>query len=177
MAEWAKLTPRERGQARMRFQEAKSLPATDRQARWDAYQALPPEERQQLAARARALAAAPAAATGNSAAKVPTPPNRAAKPTREAPPQSKSNVVPNPAFAVSPVPITPTVVQARPGVTTTPISRRPTPPSHQQAGLPKIAATPGFVDKATLQPQRGPQGAATRPGNASPAVAGPATRP
>ena len=48
------------------------------------------------------------------------------------------------------------------GATTTLITKRPTPPSHQQTGLPKIAATPEFVNKATLLPQRGPQGAATR---------------
>jgi hypothetical protein len=29
--------------------------------------------------------------------------------------------------------------------------------------MPKIAAQPGFVDKSTLLPQRGAQGAATRP--------------
>jgi hypothetical protein len=55
------------------------------------------------------------------------------------------------------------VVQAKPGVTTNPISVRPAPPLHQQPGLPKIAATPEFVDKRTLLPQRGPQGAATEP--------------
>ena len=175
MAEWAALTPRERGQARMRFQEAKSLPATDRQARWDAYQALPAEERQQLAARAKVSAAA-SAAMGDASAKAQASTGRSSKSTRDAPPQIKSNLVPNPAFAARPVPITPTVVQARPGVTTTPITRRPNPPSHQQAGLPKIAATPGFVDKATLLPQRGPQGAATRPAAAPPAAAGSAAR-
>jgi hypothetical protein len=33
---------------------------------------------------------------------------------------------------------------------------------HQQVGLPKVAATPGFVDAETLLPQRGAQGAAAR---------------
>lgn len=178
MAEWAKLTPPERGQARMRFQEAKSLPATDRQARWDAYQALPPEQRQQLAARARASAPSAAASSGaasGAAAKAGAAAARTANPARDLP-QAKSNVVPNPAFAAAPVPITPTEVQARPGVTTTPISRRPRPPSHQQAGLPKIAATPEFVNRATLLPQRGPQGAATRPAAAASAPAATAVR-
>jgi hypothetical protein len=59
------------------------------------------------------------------------------------------------------------VVQAQPGATTTLITKRPVPPTHQQTGLPKIAATPEFVDKATLLPQRGPQGAATRSAAAS----------
>jgi hypothetical protein len=55
------------------------------------------------------------------------------------------------------------MVQAAPGATTTLISKRPAPPSHQQPGLPKIAATPNFVDKQTLLPQRGAQGAAVVP--------------
>jgi hypothetical protein len=145
MSEWARLTPQERGQARLNFQEAKELPAIDRKARWDAYQALSPEQKQQLAERA-------------------TPPKPAA-PHGDA--QAKSNIVPNPAFAAPPKVVAPTVVQARPGATTTLITKRPTPPSHQQTGLPKIAATPEFVDKATLLPQRGPQGAAARSAAAS----------
>ena len=52
--------------------------------------------------------------------------------------------------------------QARPGATTTPMTTRAAPPLHQQAGLPKIAATPTFVNPATLLPKRGPQGAAVR---------------
>ena len=45
MAEWVRMTPQERSQARLNFQEAKQLPVEDRQARWNAYQALSPEER------------------------------------------------------------------------------------------------------------------------------------
>ena len=157
MAEWAKLTPQERGQARLHYQEAKQLPAQDRQERWNAYQALTPEQKEQLAARA-----APSA----EAARKPLPPGARAVP-REPSSQAKSNIVPNPAFAAPPRAIAPTVMQARPGATTTPITKRPTPPTHQQPGLPKIAATPEFVNKATLLPQRGPQGAATRSETAS----------
>jgi hypothetical protein len=50
--------------------------------------------------------------------------------------------------------------QARPGATTSPMNQPPLPPANIQRGLPKIAATPGFVDPATLLPRRGPQGAA-----------------
>jgi hypothetical protein len=85
---------------------------------------------------------------------------------REAP-QAKSNLVPNPSFAASPKQVEPTVTRAGPGATTTLMSKRPLPPSHQQTGLPKIAATPEFVNKATLQPKRGPQAAATRSARAS----------
>ena len=152
MAEWAKLTPRERGEARLHFQEAKQLPAQARQERWKAYQALSPEERERLAARA---APGADAARRTSAAST-----RADK--RETSPQTKSNVVPNSAYEAPPRAIAPTVVQARPGATTTLITKRPAPPGHQQTGMPKIAATPEFVNKATLLPRRGPQGAATR---------------
>lgn len=148
MAEWAKLTPQERGRARLNYQEAKQLPAKDRQARWESYQALSPEQKRQLAARA-----APASAPAVSAA-------------REAP-QAKSNLVPNPSFAAPPKQVEPTVTRAGPGATTTLMSKRPSPPAHQQTGQPKIAATPEFVNKQTLQPQRGPQAAATRSAKAS----------
>ena len=60
MTDWARLTPAERGQARLRFQEARAGPAARPQERWDAYQALPPEQRQQLAARAATAASAAA---------------------------------------------------------------------------------------------------------------------
>ena len=101
-------------------------------------------------------------------------PDRRATQARLAPataPQQKSNIVPNPSYAASPKPVAPTVLQARPGATTTLISKQPAPPPHQQTGLPKIAATPGLVDRATLLPQRGPQGAAARP---APAASAPA---
>jgi len=142
MTEWAKLSPAERGQARLNFQEARQLSPQERQQRWEAYQALPPEQRRELATR-------------QSAPPRPAPPRDASQP--------KSNLVPNPAYAAPPQPVAPTVVQARPGATTSLISTRPAPPSHQQTGMPKINASPGFVDKTTLQPQRGPQAAATRP--------------
>lgn len=149
MEEWAKLTPKQRGQARMNFKEAQQVPAQERKARWEAYQALPPEERKQLAARA-----APAAR----------------KPGNDVPAEQsagKSNVVPNSSYAPKPKPVAPTVAQAQPGATTNLITKRPVPPVHQQAGLPKIAVTPGFVDQSTLLPKRGPQGAATRSAAAS----------
>jgi hypothetical protein len=166
MNEWTKLSPQERGAARMNFQEAKQLPPQDRQARWDAYQALPPEKRRELAERAQP----PADVRKNGAAVAR---NGDAKPGRDAP-QAKSNIVPNPAYAAPPKPVAPTVLRAGPGATTTLISKRPAPPSHQQTGLPKIAATPEFVNKSTLLPQRGPQAAGTRSAAAASGTAEPA---
>ena len=165
MVEWTKLTPQERGQARVNFQEAKQLPAQDRQSRWDAYQRLSDEQKRELAARAALPAPRPGAEAGPKSTAAPAA-VRTDKSGRELP-QSKSNLVPNPASSAAPKPISPTIVQAGPGATTTVMTKRPNPPPHQQTGLPKIAATPEFVDKATLLPQRGPQGAATRPASAS----------
>lgn len=148
MSEWVKLSPAERGQARLNFQNARQITPEERQARWQAYQSLSPEERNKLAERA-----APAGGTAG---------RRNGTAPREGI-QHKSNIVPNPSFAASPKPVAPSVVQAAPGATTTLISKRPAPPTHQQPGLPKIAATPNFVDKQTLLPQRGAQGAAVVP--------------
>lgn len=152
MNEWVKLSPAERGQARLNFQAARQLTPEERQARWQAYQALPPEQRVKLAERA-APGTNPSAARGNEVQRKP------AAPVRDGV-QTKSNIVPNPAYAAPPRAVAPTVVQAGPGATTSLMSKRPAPPTHQQPGLPKIAASPGFVDKQTLLPQRGPQGAA-----------------
>lgn len=148
MAEWAKLTPAERGQARLRFEEARQLPVPDRGERWRTYQALPPEQRQQLAARAASAASAPRDAASR--------PARAGRDSKEA----KFNVVPNPFLSPAPRQVAPTMVQAGPGATTTVITRRPAPPPHQQSGMPKIATTPEFVNRSTLLPRRGPQAAA-----------------
>jgi hypothetical protein len=152
MAEWTRMTPQDRSRARLSFQQAQGVAPQDRQAKWDAYQALPPEQRRQLAAKAEP----------------------AKKPQRGTEPrngrdgaQIKSNIVPNPQFGAPPKPVAPTVVQAAPGASTRLMSKPPAPPSHQQTGLPKIAASPGFVDRATLLPKRGPQGAATRSANAA----------
>jgi hypothetical protein len=154
MTEWARLTPAERGQARLRFEEARQVPATDRSARWQEYQALPPEQRAEFAARA-AHAASPPGGAGDALRA----PRAAPRDSKEA----KSNIVPNPALSQAPRQVAPTLVQAAPGATTTPITRRPTPPQHQQTGMPKIAATPEFVQRSTLLPKRGPQAAAVVP--------------
>lgn len=158
MTEWARLSPQQRGQTRMAFQEAKQVAPQNRQAQWEAYQALTPEQKRQLQSRAVPL---PAAAASRSAA--------TQRQERSEKPQTKSNIVPNPAFAARPTPVAPTVVQAQPGATTTLMSKRPSPPAHQQTGLPKIAATPEFVDRTTLLPRRGPQAAATRSAASAPA--------
>ncbi len=160
MAAWARLSPAERTRSRLQFQEFRDFPAEEREAAWQAYQALPAAERQQLAQRAQPpVPATPAgsvttAVTRNGMAGVPHP-----DPAATAGHLAKRNLV-VPAALPPPRPVSPTVVQAKPGATTQTMQRRALPPAHNQAGLPKIAAMRGFVDPATLLPRRGPQGAA-----------------
>jgi hypothetical protein len=168
MSEWAGMSPEQRGRVRLQFQEATQASPRDRQAHWEAYQALTPEQKRQLATRA---ASAPLAAGVKPAD--PTPRGERGAKTAKDLAQTKSNIVPNPAFAPPPRWVAPTVVQARPGATTNLISKRTTPPAHQQTGMPKIAASPEFVNASTLLPKRGPQGAATR----SAAASAPTSRP
>jgi hypothetical protein len=139
MNEWARMTPDERGRARLQFQEARQISPQQRQERWDAYMALPAEERRALAASARTVPKAgtpgndaPARKTDGSGAK----------------PQAATKIV------------APTLVQAKPGASTTLISKPATPPPHAQAGQPKIAAGKDVVDRSTLLPQPGSKGAA-----------------
>lgn len=52
MTEWAALSPQQRTQARLNFGETKQISPDDKKAQWEAYQALSPEEKRKLAARA-----------------------------------------------------------------------------------------------------------------------------
>lgn len=49
MTEWARLSPAERTQARLNFGEVRRVPADEKRAKWEEYQALPAEERERLA--------------------------------------------------------------------------------------------------------------------------------
>lgn len=144
MGEWSRLSASERARARLNFQESRQLSREERQQQWEAYRALPPDQRRALAEKAQQAKPQPRTST-----------RRDAPATTE-----KSNVVRSPASPL-PQPVGPTVVQRGSGATTSLVSKPAQPPLHQQAGLPKVAATPGFVDPATLLPKRGAQGAAT----------------
>ncbi len=52
MSEWVALSPQQRTQARLNFGETKQLAPDDKKAKWDAYQALSPEQKSKLAASA-----------------------------------------------------------------------------------------------------------------------------
>lgn len=153
MAEWARMTPAERGRARLSFQESKQFSPEQKQARWEAYQALPDEERRALADRNQPKVAPvtplPAGSISTSTQKTTAPGSAAA---------SRATA---PAPAVRPV--APTMVQAKPGATTTLMTTPAEPPAHHRPGEPKIAAKPGQVDRSTLLPQSGPQAPASAP--------------
>jgi hypothetical protein len=59
MTEWAALSPQQRTAARLNFAEAQKVAPTDKRAKWEAYQALPPEEKRKLAAGAGAASPKP----------------------------------------------------------------------------------------------------------------------
>jgi len=48
MREWAALSPLQRSQARLNFAQTKQLSPDEKLAKWEAYQALNPEEKQKL---------------------------------------------------------------------------------------------------------------------------------
>lgn len=50
MADWASLSPQQRAQARLNFNQTKTLGADAKKTQWEAYQALSPEDRKKLAA-------------------------------------------------------------------------------------------------------------------------------
>ena len=177
MADWAGMTPNERAQARLRFLQARRTEPADRSTRWEDYQALPGDQKKQLAARAAPQPGPPQTTAARKATL-----ERSGKPADRSAdgktPSDKSGALSNPGYATVPRTVSPTVIQVRPGATTTLMSQKPAPPAHQQTGLPKIAAYPGFIDKATLLPQRGPQAAATIPvGSAASSAAKPIPRP
>ena len=49
MTDWASLSTQQREQARINFAQTKTLTPSDKQAKWESYQALPPETKQALA--------------------------------------------------------------------------------------------------------------------------------
>ncbi len=172
MNDWSQTSSKERGEARLRFQNARQVPAQERQQKWEAYQALSPEAKADLAQQAqRKQQAMPMAATETG----PRESGQNGKPPASGSATHKANVVPNPGQPTSKV-VAPAVVKSGPGATTSLMTQSaPRPPLHQQTGLPKIAATKTFVDPQTLLPKKGSQGAAMTPVGARASAAAPAS--
>ena len=149
MTEWARMSTAERNQARLNFQQTQQLPAQDKQASWEAYQALPPQQRQALAAKAQAQPKPTQAENGQ---------RSAASGLRSAPVDAqapKSNLVKGPADKADRVTsVAPAVVQGTVGASTNLLTTAPKPPAHQSAGQPKIVAKGDEVDRSTLLPKK-----------------------
>ncbi|WP_255249922.1 DUF3106 domain-containing protein [Polaromonas sp. AET17H-212] len=117
MKAWVALSPQQRAQARLNFAKtkelSKELTAEEKQAKWQAYQALSDEEKRKLAAKAppKPAGAAPAAKPV-AAQKLATVPSRADKPKGN--PAAKIAVTPPPAG--QPAVLSATAPAATPGV-------------------------------------------------------------
>ncbi|MDE2400442.1 MAG: DUF3106 domain-containing protein [Burkholderiales bacterium] len=161
MTQWSRLPSQQRGEARLRFQQTRELPPQERQEKWAAYQALSPQARGDLIQQARRKKK-PVFLPDGMAGPREQAQQMATKRKRDANSANhKSNLVPNPQRnAPGQVVVSPSLINAGRGATTTLISQRPTPPLHQHTGLPKISATKTFVDPDTMLPRRGAQGAA-----------------
>lgn len=156
MADWARMTPEQRQRARLNFSQAQDLSRSERQARWQAYQALPEDAKQALAKQwaTRRVAGAAGTASGPTA-RGPAPGLR----TPVAVGAAGSNAGPSPRGAKLKA-VGLGSVQAPVGATTRPLTEKPRPPSHQ-----RIVTGPEWVHPLTLLPLRGPQavGVAPRP--------------
>lgn len=87
MAEWAALSPQQRNQARLNFAETQQVATDDKKGKWDAYQALPEDEKRKLAAGA---AAAKPVAPPTAAAVQPVPSQKLTKaPAKPTQPDSR----------------------------------------------------------------------------------------
>ena len=136
MTEWAHMTPQERGRALLQFQQARNLPAQEREAKWDAYMALSPQQRSALADQRSAAASA---RKSTLAAPTHTAPGHAEKAARSPDYQP-------------PKAVAPAVVQPRPGATTTLISNAPAPAKPAKPGKVKVLGARDRVNQSTLLP-------------------------
>ncbi|MCV2351768.1 DUF3106 domain-containing protein [Paucibacter sp. Y2R2-4] len=144
MRDWARLSPAQRQEARIGFQVAKKIDADARQAKWEAYQALPAEQRQHLAEKAAQKQEQQSSKLLSSAI---------GKSTVSAT-QAKSNLVPASVPGLAPKPVAASLLQAKPGATTVLMTSSRFLTAHQQAGETKILAQPEMVDSKTLLPKK-----------------------
>jgi hypothetical protein len=161
MGEWSHMTVAQRTQARMNFQETRTVSKEEREERWKSYQALPDEKKRELAAKRVATPASAASAAGAVRRHVPPPLDSV---------QPKNNVISPAAPVRTAAGSAPSAATQRPGVTTTLLTRRAAPPAHQHDGGLKISAGPNSVDRTTLLPKRTSVAAANAAASAPPPV-------
>ncbi|WP_427912430.1 DUF3106 domain-containing protein [Ramlibacter sp. MMS24-I3-19] len=133
MTEWSALSPQQRTQARLNFAEAKRLTADERKAKWEAYQALSPEEKRKLAAGAPKKTPPTAAAVRpippQKLARVPHPSAAAREPRIAAGPAVPQHVAPAPAPVPAPVPTSVPTTSPAPAAVPVPVQTVPQVPS------------------------------------------------
>lgn len=138
LSDWVRLSPAERQQARLGFQAARQLKADERQAKWEAYQALPEEMRQRLLDKASQKQKPAVAATAG---------------TKPEPAAQKPNLVPLLPKSQPEQPFGPTVLQAKPGVTTVLINQQGRNQARQPQGAPRLNLDLSRLDAHTLLPR------------------------
>lgn len=142
MTEWVSLSPQQRTLARLNYGATQKLSPGDKKAKWEAYQALPPEEKKRLAARA-------ARAPGTAAALKPVPAEKlAVVPKLQQRPASKAPRIaaaPNQVDhrTLLPQPVQPQVQSpSQPQAQPVPPQPQTVPPPPPQPPLPPQAGTP-----------------------------------
>jgi hypothetical protein len=162
MANWAALPADQRGEARLRYQQSRQLPPDQRQQKWQAYQALSSEEKQDLGRQAQRRHKPVILPDKVPGPREPAQAYAARRTNNTNGSPAKSNVVPNAVTAGTrqATVVAPATIKAGAGATTNLVTRQPAPPLHQQVGLPKVNAAQGAVDPVTLLPRTGAQGAA-----------------
>lgn len=125
MSRWARMTNEDRSRARLQFQQIRRLSVEQRRAAWEAYQALSPAERHELAVHGK-----------------PLPGSRLGK-------QTARTAVAAPVFK----PVGPTLVQAVPGVSTVSIDRLPKLSGPSGTSRSDIDSSTASVNERTLLPK------------------------
>src|SRR3989344_3463095 len=145
MASWAALPSDQRGEARLRYQQSRQLPAGQRQEKWQAYQALSNEEKQDLGRQAQRRSKPVMLPDRVAGPREPEQAHGNKRATSAPGSPAKSNTVPNAVTASprQPTVVSPATVKAGSGATTNLVTRRPSPPMHQQVGMPKVNAAKG----------------------------------
>ena len=158
MIEWAALSNQQRAQARLNFAEVKRVPADERKAKWEQYQALSEEEKRRLAERAptkphgAAIPVRPVPAQKLVTVPAVTPAGQHTPRIMLAPPPTLSAVPATaPAAAVmvaSPPERVPAVVSAPAASSTSNVAPQPVPPAEAQVLVPPSAAGPSSSNPA-----------------------------
>lgn len=151
VAEWAAMSPAQRQAARLRFQQSRQHKDQDREAKWQAYQALPAEQREALADKASRKK--PAGPGRPQAGQAGAPVDNASVARSSGQPAAASTLLPLPPARNDEGLGAPTLMQARPGASTVLISKAAKPAPAASATL-RIETDTHRIDARTLLPKK-----------------------